>query len=114
MIKSLPTLDVVGAYSGRVLQVGGFHGIHGVFDHLYPGIMTLGVAEMAATASAYLEQAEPRLASLPAYVEGEHEAYAAAALKMFGPTIDVPGPHGSGGPDMKSRETPRSFAKGQR
>jgi hypothetical protein len=62
--KELPTLGVVGAFTGRLLKEGGFGEIHEVFDHLYPGIMTLGLVAMAEPAKIYLGATIPALYGL--------------------------------------------------
>ncbi len=98
--KPLPTLGVLGVYTGLVLKQGGFSEIHDVMDHLYPGIMTLGCAHMAGTARKEVLRQHPEFAELPECDSGNWEQFASDALAKFGPTIDVVGPHGTGNPDM--------------
>ena len=89
--KAFPTLAVAGVYTGRLLQEGGFNDIHEVFDHLFPGIMTLGIAAMSNTASAEVARQLPQLVGL-GDVGDDWQAYAATALRVLGPTLDVGGP----------------------
>lgn len=100
MTKQLPTLGVLGVYTGIVLKKRGFEEIHEVFDHLYPGIMTLGVAHMAGTARKEVLRQHPEFAELPKCDGSNYEQFAADALAKFGETIPIDGPHGSGGPSM--------------
>jgi hypothetical protein len=88
--KAFPTLGVVGAYTGCV--VCPVSAIHEVFDHLYPGIMTLGLAAMAEPAKTYLGATIPTLATLPAVTPENYQEVAALALAQFGPTMEVDGP----------------------
>lgn len=109
MKKALPTLGVLGVYTGRVLSVGGFDQIHEVLDHFYPGIMTLGCAMALPTAQKEVLRQVPAVAEIPspgnnAEWGAKVSAYAALALEKFGPTIELEGPHGTGGPDMITTE----------
>lgn len=93
MIKDLPTLGVVGVFTGRLLkQEDGMAEIHQVMDHLYPGIMTLGIAAMQPAAAKYLGDHVPKLRELPACTRGNHADVARVALERFGETIRVEGP----------------------
>lgn len=92
MRKKLQTLGVVGAYSGRLLKERGFGEIHEVFDHLYPGIMTVGVAAMSDDTKKYLGQDVPALLEIPSITKENFEEVAAWCLDRFGPEIDVEGP----------------------
>jgi hypothetical protein len=98
--KEMPTLGVLGVATGILLKQGGFGEIHEVFDHLYPGIMTLGVAHMSGTASREILRQVPGIADLGECNGENYERYAHAGLAKFGPTILVEGPHGTGNPDM--------------
>ncbi|HEU4368307.1 MAG TPA: hypothetical protein VFV05_08800 [Methylomirabilota bacterium] len=91
--RSFPTLAVVGTYTGRLLVPGGFGDIHDVMNHLYPGIMTMGLAAMAEHAARHLGEHVPGLRDLPAYDEDAGPgAYADLAVERLGPTLLVPGP----------------------
>jgi hypothetical protein len=100
MEKQMPTLGVLGVYTGIVLKQGGFGEIHEVMDHLYPGIMTLSAARMAKTASKEVGRQHPELADLGECGSHNYEQYSASALKRFGESIPIEGPHGTGNPDM--------------
>ncbi len=97
--KYFPTLAVLGAYSGICLD--GFSGIHEVFDHFYPGIMTLGVASMAKTGSKEILRQHPEISELPECTQKNWREYSRIALEKFGSTMGLEGPHGTGGPDVK-------------
>jgi len=98
--KQMPTLGVLGTYTGFVLKRGGFSEIHEVLDHLYPGIMTLGCAHMAKTAAKEIARQHPELAELGECIKSNWEDYAHRGLARFGEFISVDGPHGTGTPDM--------------
>ena len=100
----MPTLGVLGVYTGRVLGQGGFSDIHAVLDHLYPGIMILGCALVAKTASREILRQHPEFGELPECTKETWSAYAEAALAKYGPTLSVTGPHGSGSPDIFEAE----------
>lgn len=102
--KPLPTLGVLGVYTGILLKKEGFGEIHEVMDHLYPGIMTMGLAYMAKTASKEILRQHPEFASLPHCTKTNYQEFAAKALSTFGETITVDGPHGTGNPDMHEPE----------
>lgn len=92
MKKLFGTLAVVGAWSGVVLEEGGMTGIHEVFDHLYPGIMTIGLMHMAKNGSKELLKQLPALAELPQINPNNYEEVGRLSLKKFGPTLEVDGP----------------------
>jgi len=98
--KALPTLGVMGVYSGICLS--NFGEIHETMDHFYPGIMQLGCAMMAKTASKEVLRQIPGVAGIekPEDWKTGHAEYAQKALARFGPTIELTGPHGTGEPDM--------------
>lgn len=94
MKKPFPTLAVVGVYTGKLLEEGGFHKIHEVFDHLYPGIMTLGLSAMWAKTQALLAVQIPALLTLPQpdfsnkqTLEADLRAFVSVCLAKFGPTL---------------------------
>ncbi len=89
--KTFPTLAVVGVYTGTLLQNGGFGALHDVMDHLFPGVMTIGVAAMQPTAAKYLAAHVSGLADLPP-VGDDWRAFADEAVARFGDTITVVGP----------------------
>ncbi len=90
--KSFPTLAVVGTWSGRLLVTGGFSDIHEVMDHLYPGIMTPGLAAMAKHAAVELLRQHPELSELTPITPENYAEVAREAEKRFGPTLTVNGP----------------------
>lgn len=91
-IKAFPTIAVAGAYTGCLLEKGKFGDIHEVFDHFYPGIMTLGLASMSKTVSAHLAKVIPRMTELPDVTPENYQDVARLAVEMFGPTIELDGP----------------------
>ena len=101
MKKQLPTLGVLGLYTGICLK--SFSEIHKTLDHFYPGIMTLGVAAMGETARREILRQHPELAELPKCTSANYKQYAADALTRFGEAIPLVGPHGSGQPDMEGK-----------
>jgi hypothetical protein len=103
MVKPMPTLGVLGVYTGIVLKEHGASEIREVMDHFYPGIMTIGVAMMGQTARREILRQHPELAELPKCTSANCEQYAADALARFGETILMLGPHGSGQPDMEGK-----------
>lgn len=104
MKKQFKTLAVVGAYSGRLLEHGCFGDIHDVFDHLYPGIMTLGVAAMADNASRELLIQEPRLMMFDevAFQKLGIDQFKHSALCVLGESIEVDCPVHVSKTDIKS------------
>ncbi len=108
--KELPTIGVLGVYTGRTLGDGkggnGMAEIGEVMDHFYPGIMTLGMASMANTASREVLRQVPTVAELeqPADWRTGYDVYREKAIEKFGPTISLDGPHGTGNPDMREAE----------
>ena len=89
--KTFGTLAVLGVFTGRVLEEKGFAGIHEVMDHLYPGIMTLGIAAMAKQAAAEIGRQVP--GAVP-WTEGDDwRDYAAHAIETLGPALAILGPH---------------------
>ena len=88
--KAMPTLGVLGVYTGRVLKEHGFGEIHEVFDHFYPGIMTLGCAAMAEDAAAEVARQVP--GCVPWKDDDDWQEYARRGLEAFGPTIELDGP----------------------
>jgi hypothetical protein len=89
MRKAFPTLAVVGAYTGIVLEDRGFGGIHEVFDFFYPGIMTLGVASMSDNIKELLIANRPDLKDWSDVKKLGWQEFARAALEHFGPTIEL-------------------------
>jgi hypothetical protein len=89
--KAFGTLAVMGVFTGRVLEEHGFGRIHEVMDHLYPGIMTMGVAAMAEQAAAEIGRQVP--GALP-WTEGDDwRDYGRRAVAALGPTLNIIGPH---------------------
>jgi hypothetical protein len=93
--KAFPIENVLTVYTGFCMKRG--VGIaQDVFDHLYPGIMTLGSAAMQPKAADELKRQHPALAELPSIPEGGGlpacERVIAAARAIFGDTIAVEGP----------------------
>lgn len=89
--KAFPTLGVLGVSTGYLLETGGFGKIHDVLDHLYPGIMTAGCAEMAYDAMAEILRQHPELGGV-VVLSDNYEQVAQDALAKFGDTIEVEGP----------------------
>lgn len=87
--KSFPTLAVLGAYTGIVLEERGFGGIHEVFDFFYPGIMTLGVAAMSENIKQLLLANVPELEGWNDVSRLGWEKFAKEALAHFGETISL-------------------------
>jgi len=104
--KEFSTLAVMGVVTGHVLEEGGFGRIHEVFDHLYPGIMTIGVAAMAANAKAEILRQHPQLATTPSVVEGKWKYAAEQYVLTYGETLEVYGPVNVSNADIES-----AFAK---
>lgn len=104
MKKKFKTLAVVGAHSGKLLEHGGFGDIHDVFDHLYPGIMTLGVAAMADSAARELLAQEPRLMMFDevAYQKLGIDSFKHAAIGVLGESVEIDGPVHVSKTDIKS------------
>lgn len=106
MKKEMPTSGVLGVYTGRALgDADGGNGmkqIHEVMDHFYPGIMTLGIAHMAKTASKEVLRQVPAVADLaqPEDWAAGYSEYLKQGIAKFGETIMLDGPHGTGNPDM--------------
>lgn len=92
MKKPFSTLAVVGAWSGVLLEEKGFGRIHEVFDHLYPGIMTLGLVAMADSTTSYLAKTIPGLLDLPSINRENYQSISGLAFAKFAPTIMVEGP----------------------
>jgi hypothetical protein len=96
MTKAFPIENVLTVYTGFCMKQG-VGMAQDVFDHLYPGIMTLGCAAMADTAAKELLRQHPTLAELPTMPDdGGMPAVnrvVAAARKRFGDTLEVEGPH---------------------
>lgn len=89
--KALPTLGVIGAASGCLLKDKGFGEIHEVFDHFYPGIMTLGIAAMGYKIKPLICSQVPAVERYDS-VRIERDGYAtvaADALTEFGDTIEL-------------------------
>lgn len=74
------------------MEERGMAGIHEVFDHLYPGIMTLGMAAMSDPASKYLGDRIVGLTDLPKITRDNFREIGKLALEKFGQTIEVDGP----------------------
>lgn len=91
-LKAFPTLAVFGAYTGRLLVEGGFGDIQEVFDHLYPGIMTLGISAMAQRAKQHLGEVMPVLGELEEVHGDDWRSLAKAAVEMLGDTLSIDGP----------------------
>ena len=101
-LKKFETLAVVGAYTGRLLEEGGFGKIHEVMDHMYPGIMHMGMASKwkSGAVKAYLEKAVPGIAVLGSeldesvfnWEETDYREVAERARRLFGGTIEFEGP----------------------
>lgn len=90
--KAFPTLAVAGVYTGRLLAPGGFGDIHEVMDHLFPGIMTIGVAAMADVASAEVARQLPQLATLGKPGDNDWQQYADRVVRELGPELSMHGP----------------------
>lgn len=100
MIKEFNTVAVLGVFTGRVLAEHGFSEIHEIMDHFYPGIMTLGCASMAKTASHEVARQHPEFNSLPECTKENWEEFTTNAVAKFGDKMNLNGPHGTGNPDM--------------
>jgi hypothetical protein len=89
--KAFPTLDVMGVYTGFVLNPKGFAGTHEVMDHFYPGIMTIGTAAMAPNASKEIARQIPEVATVSGD-PAKWEEYGHDAVRLLGPTLELDGP----------------------
>lgn len=88
MKRKLPTLGVVGAYTGIVLK--DFAEIHAVFDAFYPGIMQLGMCDRAQSLRGRLLSMLPELAKYDELCrQGQFVQAATDALAEFGDTIEI-------------------------
>ena len=90
-LKTFGTLAVMGAYTGYLLEENGFGKIHEVFDHFFPGIMTLGVAALSKHASAEIARQCPEVKDVrgdPA----DWKTFGPASIAALGSTIDLRGP----------------------
>lgn len=103
MKKALPTLGVLGLYTGIYLK--SFSEIHETLDHFYPGIMTIDCAMMMPTGSKEVLRQVPAVAEIPQPTDWKagYAEYARLGLEKFGPTIELDGPHGTGNPDMMEK-----------
>lgn len=89
--KSFPTLAVMGAYTGYLLEEGKFGQIHEVMDHFYPGIMTIGVGAMQPNAAAEIKRQRPEVADVPGD-PAKYREFAEASVAALGATMDLEGP----------------------
>lgn len=86
------TARVMTVYTGYCMGRG--IGIaQDVFDHLYPGIMTLGCAAIQPKAALELERQFPQLRNIKPVVEGstDYLRFLNDATAMFGAEMDVIG-----------------------
>lgn len=100
--KAFPIENVLTVYTGVCMKTG--VGIaQNVFDHLYPGIMTIGCAMKQPEAAQALAIQHPQLAAIRPIdqTEGDYLRFLNDARVFFGDTIAVNGPL-PGGPN----ETP--------
>lgn len=88
--KTFDTLDVLTVYTGRMLKQGA--DFHGVMDHLYPGIMTIGTAAMQPSASAVILSQHPDICALGECTRENWRQWAEDARGIIGDTMDVEGP----------------------
>jgi hypothetical protein len=65
--KTFRMVALAGVVTGVVLEPKGFGAISEVFEHLFPGIYTLGIAAMADTAAAEVRRQVPALGT---YIDG--------------------------------------------
>ena len=89
----MPTLGVVGVATGFTLKENAMIEIHEVMDHLYPGIMTIGIAMMAESAKEEVLAQIPELRELPQCTAENYQEVAQIALEKFGPTVLLFGGH---------------------
>ena len=92
MKRPFATLDVLGVYTGYVLREKGFAGVHEVMDHFFPGIMTIGVAAMFPRAAAEVKRQIPSVVEVPGDPKDDWKAYADAAVRVLGETLELEGP----------------------
>lgn len=90
--KKLPTIGVLGVYTGVCLSDNGLSEIQEVMDHFYPGIMPIGCAMMGPAAGKEIERQIPSVAEIP--YKPPVAKYVKAALKRFGKTMELSGPLG--------------------
>ncbi len=88
--KAFSTLAVMGVSSGLLLEEGGFGKIHEVFDHFYPGIMTMGVAAMSSRAAAEVDRQVPNM--VHPHPGEKWQTFAKRGLVVLGDTIELSGP----------------------
>lgn len=89
MKKQFKSVAVVGAYTGYLLEKGGFGDIHEVFYLFYPGI-TLGIAAMADDIKLSLLNQVPQLQRFTADdCAKDHSAVAQMARKLLGEYVTL-------------------------
>lgn len=93
--KAFPLERVLTVFTGYCMRAG-VGCAQDVFDHLYPGIMTIGCGAMQPNASAELLRQHPQLGELTPIREGggtvECERFMVDAGAVFGRFLDVDGP----------------------
>lgn len=90
--KEFSSVAVAAVAQGTVLAEDGFPEIRDVFNHLYPGIMTIGIACMSEHAQHEIVRQHPALASLPKANKDTWREVAATVELVFGKTLSVDGP----------------------
>lgn len=97
-IKRFPTARVLTVYTG-VCMGKGIGVAQDVFDHLYPGIMTLGCGAKHEEAAKELARQHPLLLGLSAIKPNtdDYLRFLEQALTIFGETMTVEGPLPGGG-----------------
>jgi len=111
--KTFSIAALLSVTTGTLLTPS-FGDVHEVFDHLYPGIMTLGVALMADKAAARVLEQHPELAgveppdfgdcygeeymeALRPWMDRQVRKFGATLLLMSDPMRETPAQNGVGG-----------------
>lgn len=91
--KRFDTARVLTVYTGVCMKTG-VGMAQDVFDHLYPGIMTLGCAKKQPEAAQALAIQHPQLAAIRPIdkTEGDYLRFLNDARAIFGDTMAVSGP----------------------
>jgi hypothetical protein len=97
-VKQFSTLAAVGVATGIVMENEGMSGIHAVFDHFYPGIMTVGLLAMAEPAKDAVLSQVPALRDFIAEngrpTKFNYDTWGRRAVKAIGATVELTGPLG--------------------
>lgn len=92
MKKTFKAIVLLQAATGRVLPPGTMSDVHEFFDHLYPGIMTLGLAAMTPYTQQHVVKEFPILGELPKFTDENWPHTTVEALEMLPESFEVEGP----------------------